>query len=379
MRGTFAALCSFRSSPPIVLDGRLDEPGWTTRQILRSGPILFVRPTSANNMRIQSLVALAGALFVLSPGFGQQPRPLSLLHTIALPTVQGGLNHLSVDPEQQRLFAAAPTNGTIEIVDLKTGKASRSMEGERPAAVRFAPEFNQLYATRGQSVYMYDGKTLDQAAKVNLESSLDELQYDPRARQLYVGVMAADKTAIAILSVPDGKRLGEIKLPGKPQGFIVEQKGKRIFANIPALKQIAVMDRESRTLLQPWTLEGTQGNYPIDLDEDRHRLFVGCRQPPRMIVFDTASGKPVARIDISGDTDDLFYDPTLKRVYVSSGDGSIDVIDQRDADHYQLRRRIPTVSGARTSAFSGALNMFCLGVPRRGSEAAEIRVFKGQK
>jgi hypothetical protein len=98
-----------------------------------------------------------------------------------------------------------------------------------------------------------------------------------------------------------------------------------------------------------------------------------------MAVFDTASGKPVANIEISGDTDDLFYDPALKRVYVSSGDGSIDVIDQRDADHYQSRGRIPTVAGPRTSTLSTVLNMFCLGVPRRGSQAAEIRVFQGQK
>jgi DNA-binding beta-propeller fold protein YncE len=329
-------------------------------------------------MKIKSLIPLAGLIGFLSPAFAQPIPPLAPLHTIALPKVQGGFNHMAVDPGQQRLFAAAPTNGTIEIVDLKTGKAVRSMPGERPAAVRFAPEFNQLYATRGQSVYIYDGKTLEQIAKINLESSLDELQYDPRAKRLYAGVMAADKTAIAILSLPDGKQLGQIKLPGKPQGFIVEQKGNRIFANIPALKQIAVMDRESRTLLEPWTLGGTQGNYPIDLDEDRHRLFVGCRQPPRMLVFDTASGKPVASIEISGDTDDLFYDPARKRVYVSSGDGSVDVIEQRDADHYQSRGRIPTVAGARTSALSSALNLFCLGAPRRESQPAEIRVFRGQ-
>jgi DNA-binding beta-propeller fold protein YncE len=330
-------------------------------------------------MKINSLVALAGVLCLLWPGFGQQVPPLSLLHTVTLPNVQGGFNHMSVDPGQQRVFAAAPTNGTIEIVDLKTGQAVRSLEGERPAAARFAPEFNQLYATRGQSVYVYNGKTLDQIVKLNLESSLDEIQYDPQAKRLYVGVMAADKTAIAILSLPDGKQLGEIKLPGKPQGFIVEQKGKRIFANIPALKQIAVMDRESRTLLAPWSLAGNQSNYPIDLDEDHHRLFVGCRQPARMVVFDTGTGKPVANVDISGDTDDLFYDPARKRVYVSSGDGSIDVIDQRDADHYHTQRRIPTIAGARTSAFSVALNLFCLGVPRRGSQPAEIRVFQGQR
>jgi DNA-binding beta-propeller fold protein YncE len=331
------------------------------------------------NMKIISLIPLAGVISFLWPGFAQPAPPLSLLHNIALPNVQGGFNHMSVDPGQQRLFAAAPTNGTIEVVDLKAGKAVRSLEGERPAAVRFAPEFNQLYATRGQSVYIYDGNTLDQIARVDLQSSLDEIQYDPRAKQLYVGVMAVDKTAIAILSLPDGKRSGEIKLPGKPQGFIVEEKGKRIFVNIPALKQIAVIDRESRKLLDPWSLAGIQGNYPIDLDEERHRLFVGCRQPARMAVFDTASRKPVANIDISGDTDDLFYDAVRKCVYVSSGDGSIDVIEQRDADHYKTRGRIPTVAGARTSTLSAALNLLCLGVPRRGSQPAEIRVFQGRK
>ena len=93
-------------------------------------------------------------------------------------------------------------------------------------------------------MYIYDGKALDQTAKVNLDSNLDELQYDPRAKRLYAGVMAADKVAIAILSIPDGKVWGEIKLPGKPQGFIVEQKGRRIFANIPALKKIAVRARQ---------------------------------------------------------------------------------------------------------------------------------------
>jgi hypothetical protein len=58
---------------------------------------------------------------------------------------------------------------------------------------------------------------------------------------------------------------------------------------------------------------------------------------------------------------------------------SIDVIEQRDADHYRSLRRIPTAAGARTSAISVALNLFCLGVPKRGREPAEIRVFQRQK
>jgi hypothetical protein len=54
-------------------------------------------------------------------------------------------NHMPMDPGQHRLFAAAPTNGTVEIVDLKAGKALRSLKGERPAAVRFAPERSESW------------------------------------------------------------------------------------------------------------------------------------------------------------------------------------------------------------------------------------------
>ena len=83
-------------------------------------------------------------------------------------------------------------------------------------------------------------------------------------------------------------------------------------------------------------------------------------------------------LSISGDTDDLFYDAKQKRVYLSCGEGFIDVIDQRDADHYQTRERIRTAEGARTSFFSPELNAFFLAVPLRGNQGAEVRVFKPQ-
>ena len=38
-----------------------------------------------------------------------------------------------------------------------------------------------------------------------------------------------------------------------------------------------------------------------------------------MVVFDTASSKMVARLAVVGDADDMFYDATRKRIYISSG------------------------------------------------------------
>lgn len=188
--------------------------------------------------------------------------------------------------------------------------------------------------------------------------------------------MSAEKPGIAVISIPNGTLLGIIPLPAKPQGFAVELNGSRIFANVPSVKQIAVLDRKKRVPLQTWDLGQFLGNSPIALDEARHRLFVGARNPARLVVIDTDRGKVIAGVDINKDTDDLFYDPDHKRIYVSCGEGFVDVIEQRDADHYLSLAQISTVSGARTSTYSARLNSFFLGIPRRVDRPAEIRVFK---
>jgi len=36
---------------------------------------------------------------------------------------------------------------------------------------------------------------------------------------------------------------------------------------------------------------GAKANFPMALDEAKHRLFIGCRRPAKVLVYDTTSGK----------------------------------------------------------------------------------------
>ena len=141
-------------------------------------------------------------------------------------------------------------------------------------------------------------------------------------------------------------------------------------------RKVAVLDRERRVALDPWSLRDVQGNTPLALDEAHHRLFVGARRPARLLILDTLTGNRVTEVVIDGYVDDLFWDPAHQRIYISCGDGFIDVLEQHDADHFRRIARVPTAANAATSIFSAPLNSFYLGVPRRGTEPAEIRVFK---
>lgn len=320
------------------------------------------------------------AAIALSTSFtvsGQQL--LNPSETVPMPDVQGGFNHMSVDAAHHRLFAAAPTNRTLEVVDLVAYKPIKSLSGEKPAAALYTPEFNQLYVTRGQSVVIYDVSTLAPTATIDLHSNLDELRYDPKLGELYVGCMSEGSTGIAVISIPQGKLVATIPLPSKPQGFVVELSGNRIFANTPTRQQVAVIDRRRRAVLPPFPLHDEQGNTPIALDEVHHRLFVGVRHPAQLTVLDTETGREVAAISINSDMDDLFYDWRSSRIYVSCGEGFVDVIQQVNAEQYKLTDRIATVVGARTSTFSDALHAMFIGVPQRAGEPAKILVLQEAK
>jgi hypothetical protein len=131
-------------------------------------------------------------------------------------------------------------------------------------------------------------------------------------------------------------------------------------------------------LVATWPVTTAAANYPMALDETGHRLFVGCRKPAVVLIYDTESGKQTGSVTIAGDTDDLFWDGMRQRLYVSAGEGFIDVLE---AGPSGLRRtiQIPTAAGARTSLFVPALNRLFLAVPHRGSQTAEIRVYEARE
>ena len=119
------------------------------------------------------------------------------------------------------------------------------------------------------------------------------------------------------------------------------------------------------------------------LDEADHRLFVGIREPARLAVFDTTSGRMIAALPSAEDTDDLYFDAEHKRVYVPGGEGFIYVFQMKDPDHYRLLTKIPTALGGRTAGYFGRqkkdTHRFFLAVPYRGGQAAEMRIYTIQE
>ena len=311
-------------------------------------------------------------------------RPLVLSGSIPLEGVKGRFDHFASG--QGRVFVSALGNNTVEVISIFGGIVEHSITGvPNPQGVAFSPDAHKLFVASAKGkLYIYDADSFNLITTVDFEGGADNLRYDAATKRVYVGCGDDEKTgAIATVDAMTNQRLNEeYKIGGEPESFQLESSGPNIYVNIPDLKQIAVIDRQTKEIRR-WHLTGLRMNFPMALDEADHRLFVGIREPARLAVFDTTSGHMIAALPSAEDTDDLYYDAEHRRIYVPGGEGLICVFQMIDPDHYRLISKIPTALGGRTAGYFGrqgkGFHRFFLAVPYRGGQSAEMRIYTIQE
>jgi hypothetical protein len=311
-------------------------------------------------------------------------RPLVLSGSVPLEGVKGRFDHFAFG--QGRVFVSALGNDTVEVINVFGGIVEHTITGvPNPQGVVFSPETHKLFVASAKGkVYIYDAGSFDLISSVAFEGRADNLRYDAANKRIYVACGDDEKNAaIATIDATTNQRLEEeYKLGGEPESFQLESSGPNIYVNIPELKQIAVINRNTKEITR-WPLTGLRLNFPMALDEADHRLFVGIREPARLAIFDTTTGHLIVASPSAEDTDDLYYDAEHKRVYVPGGEGVIDVFQMNDPDHYRLLAKIPTSLGGRTAGYFGrqdkGMHRFFLAVPARGGQNAELRIFTVQE
>jgi DNA-binding beta-propeller fold protein YncE len=322
--------------------------------------------------------ALTLALLAWVTGAAAAQAPvLKLIQTIPLKGPPGRLDHLALDAKHGRLFVANMANASLDVVELKAGKLIKQVPGQKGIqGIAYAPDLNRIFVGNevGGVFNVFDGRDYALLKRIKFEDDADNVRYEPRRRLVYVA--HAEKS----LAVVDAERLevrADISLPGQPEAFQLELARPRLYLNTPATKEVVVIDTERRRVTARYPLKAAGKNYPLALDEAGRRLFVGCRQPPTVVVLDTDSGKEVAAVAIPGDTDDVFFDARRKRVYASCGEGYLAVLGQGENGRHELQEKIATVKGARTCLFDAVTGRLYLAVPRQeGKESPEVRVYQ---
>jgi YVTN family beta-propeller protein len=296
--------------------------------------------------------------------------PLQLEAKIPLGQVNGRIDHMAFDMARKRLFVAELGNDSVGVVDVEAHQVVHRITGLRhPQGVGYLPALDLLFVANAAdgSVHLFGGPQYAAAGRLDLGADADNVRIDAAANRVLVGYGGG---AIATIDPAGRRNVLDVPLPAHPESFQLDAGSHRVYVNLPETKAIAVIDPATHKATS-WPMPAG-GNFPMTLRPAAQHVVVVFRRPAKLGVFAMADGASVASPDTCGDSDDVFDDAKRDRVYVSCGDGSIDVFDGKD---YRRLARISTVAGARTSLFVPEADRLFLAVRASGSEPAAIWVY----
>lgn len=172
------------------------------------------------------------------------------------------------------------------------------------------------------------------------------------------------------------RKVGEIKINSDAiEALALEKSGPYLYANITGEDAVAEINHKNWALAATWPIGSVaKHNAPLAYDPADNRLFVVTRDPGKLIVLDSQSGKIITSMPCVGFGDDAVYDVQNKRIYIA-GSGAVSVVQQQDPDHYKLVATIPGSYRAKTAILVPELDRYYLAVPHHGTHEAEVRAY----
>lgn len=190
-------------------------------------------------------------------------------------------------------------------------------------------------------------KTLALIADVNITGeNPDAIMYDQFSKKVFV--FNGRSSNATVLDATTNKVISTIQLEGKPEFPVSDGKGK-IYVNIEDKSMISKINASTLMVEESWPIAPGEEPSGLALDKATSRLFSVCSNK-MMVVVDATDGSIVTTLPIGGGCDGVKFDPGLKRIYSSNGEGTMTVVQEDNKDSYRVIENVTTVPGARTMA-----------------------------
>ncbi len=152
--------------------------------------------------------------------------------------------------------------------------------------------------------------------------------------------------SLSVIDPQTDKVVATIPLSGKPETAVSDGKGK-VFVNIEDKSSISEINIKTMKVERTWSIAPGESPSGLSIDRKTHRLFAGCENK-MLIVLDAETGKVISTPATGQGCDGTGFDPELKYVYSSNGEGTLTVIQELSANQYKVLENVPTKRGART-------------------------------
>jgi DNA-binding beta-propeller fold protein YncE len=260
----------------------------------------------------------------------------------------GGFDYVTIDSAARRLYLSHGTQ--VDVIDPDNGKFIGTI-ADTPGVhgVALAPEFKHGFTSNGREnkVSMFDPATLQLINKIEVGKGPDGIYYDAGTKRVFTNNHGShDITAIDAKS---GQVVGTIKVEGDGESAVVAD--GVVYVNLEDTNEVVVFDPKSLEVKKRFPIGVAKTPTGLAYDAKTKRLFIGCRNEPKMVVMDAVSGRVITSFAIGRGVDYAAFDPQANLVFFSCGEGVLNVFHEKSANEYEDAGPVKTQPSARTMAF----------------------------
>jgi len=259
---------------------------------------------------------------------------------------EGGWDYITMDEAASRLYISH--GNAVNVVDITANKVIGTIPDTKGVhGITLAKDLNKGFISNGRdsSVTVIDLKNLNFIAKVKVTgNNPDAILYDPFSHRVFT--FNGRSSNSTVIDANTNKVIGTIHLAGKPEFPVTDLKGK-IFVNIEDKNSISVINVNTLKVEKTWPIAPGESPSGMAIDLKNQRLFSVCENK-MMVVVDYETGKIITTVKIGSGSDGVSFDTGLNRVYSSNGEGTMTVVQEKDANTFTVLENVPTQKGART-------------------------------
>jgi len=288
------------------------------------------------------LLVLSVALMTLQNGAGYK------VETRYPVPGNGGFDYVTIDSAARRLYLSHGTQ--VDVVDADTGKLIGTIP-DTPGVhgIAIASEFKHGFTSNGREnkVSMFDPNTLQLINKIDVGKGPDGIYYDPQTKRVFTNNHGSHD--ISVIDAKSGQVIGTVKIEGDGEEAVVAD--GVIYVNSENTNEVIAFDPKSLEVKNRFPIGVAKTPTGLAYDAKNKRLFIGCRNDPKMVVMDAVSGKVINSFPIGRGVDYASFDPQSKLIFLSCGEGVLSIFHQKSADDYEDAGPVKTQASAKTMAF----------------------------
>ena len=275
------------------------------------------------------LVAASCALALAHGALAQNTTSVAPLLAHAPIAVAGGSGRfdlLEVDVANHRLLVPHGGNQSLDVFDLETGALIKQIPTGGANGVTLDARDGKYYVGAGDAnaVVVVDSQTLAVAKTIPLGGPVDAMTFDTKRGIVYAG--HDDGTDVWAIDAATDKLVGTIVVPEGPEIVEYDAQTDRVYQNIKSQALMLVIDPQTRAIESRVDTSPAGAPHGLAIDFATGHLFTVGNG--KLAEVDLKTGKVIAQTDVAARVDQIAFDPTHKRIYCASGNGTLSVVQE---------------------------------------------------